>query len=193
MNTLREWGVNFLLCSGAPLGQTLCDPMVCSSPGSSVHGILQARILEWVAISYSEGSSPPRDWTLGQLCLLNCRGEFLPLAPPGKAIFTRMSEKLSVELCPCQESRTWRQTCSEKPANTPARRATRVMLQRLKHLPFSGRAQPGHGLWRAPAPAISAHVWAQAGHCPPPLTRSPLPRFLLSFLNLKLKEIAADL
>ena len=42
---------------------TLCDPMYCSPPGSSVHGILQARILEWVAISSSRGSSWPRDWT----------------------------------------------------------------------------------------------------------------------------------
>ena len=42
---------------------TLCDPVDCSPPGSSVHGILQARILEWVAISFSRGSSRPRDWT----------------------------------------------------------------------------------------------------------------------------------
>ena len=35
---------------------TLCDPMYCSPPGSSVHGILQARILEWVAIPSSRGS-----------------------------------------------------------------------------------------------------------------------------------------
>ena len=42
---------------------TLCDPVDCSFPGSSVHGILQARILEWVAISFSRGSSWPRDWT----------------------------------------------------------------------------------------------------------------------------------
>ena len=40
-----------------------CDPMDCSPPGSSVHGILQARILEWVAISFSRWSSWPRDWT----------------------------------------------------------------------------------------------------------------------------------
>ena len=36
---------------------TLCDPMDCSLPGSSVHGIFQARVLEWVAISFSRGSS----------------------------------------------------------------------------------------------------------------------------------------
>ena len=42
---------------------TLCDPVDCSPPGSSVHGIFQARILEWVAISFSRGSSQPRDRT----------------------------------------------------------------------------------------------------------------------------------
>ena len=42
---------------------TLCDSMDCSPPGSSVHGILQARILEWVAIPFSRGSSWPMDWT----------------------------------------------------------------------------------------------------------------------------------
>ena len=41
----------------AQLGPTLCDPMDCSPPGSSVYGILQARILEWVAIPFSKGSS----------------------------------------------------------------------------------------------------------------------------------------
>ena len=40
-----------------------CDPMDCSPPGSSIHGILQAKILEWVAISYSRESSRWRDWT----------------------------------------------------------------------------------------------------------------------------------
>ena len=42
---------------------TLCDPMDCSLPGSSIHGIFQARILQWVAISFSGGSSQPRDRT----------------------------------------------------------------------------------------------------------------------------------
>ena len=42
---------------------TLCNPVDCNLPGSSVHGILQARILEWVAISFSRGSSWPKDQT----------------------------------------------------------------------------------------------------------------------------------
>ena len=42
---------------------TLCDPMDCSLPGSTVHGIFQAIVLEWIAISFSKGSSQPRDRT----------------------------------------------------------------------------------------------------------------------------------
>ena len=42
---------------------TLCDPMDCSLPGFSVHGVFQARVLDWVAISFSRGSSLSRDWT----------------------------------------------------------------------------------------------------------------------------------
>ena len=45
----------------AQLCPTLCDPMNCILPGSSVHGISQARILEWVAIPFFRGSSRPRD------------------------------------------------------------------------------------------------------------------------------------
>ena len=45
------------------VGGNLCDPMGCSPPGSSVHGIFQARVLEWVAIFFSRGSSQPRDRT----------------------------------------------------------------------------------------------------------------------------------
>ena len=53
-NTLKEWKVNVLV---AQLCLTLCDPVACSPPGSSVHGILQARILDWAAICFSRGSS----------------------------------------------------------------------------------------------------------------------------------------
>ena len=50
-----------VLCLVAQSYPTLCDPIDCSPPGSSVHGILQARILEWIATSFSRGSSQPRD------------------------------------------------------------------------------------------------------------------------------------
>ena len=64
---------------------TLCDPMDCSPPGSSVHGIFQARILEWVAISSSTGSSWPRDQT--RVSYISCSGRqilyhSLPLGSP---------------------------------------------------------------------------------------------------------------
>ena len=60
----------------------LCKPMDHSPPDSSVHGILQARILVWVAISSSRGSSQPRDQT-HIFCLLHWQADSLPLMPPG--------------------------------------------------------------------------------------------------------------
>ena len=53
----------YITCVCAKSCLTLCDAMDCSPPGSSVHGILQARILEWVAMLSSRGSCPPRDGT----------------------------------------------------------------------------------------------------------------------------------
>ena len=59
---------------------TVCDPTVCSPLGSSVHGISQARMLEWVAIPFSRGSSQPRDQTQ-----VSCiAGEFLAIWATGK-------------------------------------------------------------------------------------------------------------
>ena len=71
---------------------TLCNLIDCNPPGSSVRGILQARILEWVAISCSRGSSWPRDWThISHICLLcgvigSWQVGSLQLAPPGKPV-----------------------------------------------------------------------------------------------------------
>ena len=61
------------VCSAAWLCPTLCDPMDCSSPGSPVHGILQARMLEWVAISFSRGIFPTQGSNLRLPCFLPCR------------------------------------------------------------------------------------------------------------------------
>ena len=55
--------IMYMVCMPAQSHPTLCDPMDCSLLGSSVHGILQATILEWVAISFSWGCSWPRNWT----------------------------------------------------------------------------------------------------------------------------------
>ena len=60
---------------------TLCDPLDCSLPGSSVHGILQTRILEWVSIPFSRRFSWPRDRT--HVSYIAGRF-FLPSEPPGK-------------------------------------------------------------------------------------------------------------
>ena len=66
-----------LRCFSCP---TLCDPIDHSLPGSSVHGILQARILEWVAMPSSSEFSWPRDWTH-----VSCMaGGFLTTEPLGK-------------------------------------------------------------------------------------------------------------
>ena len=54
------WNMCVLVAQSCP---SLCNPMDYSSPGSSVHGLLQTRILEWVAIPFSRGSSQPRDQT----------------------------------------------------------------------------------------------------------------------------------
>ena len=89
---VAEHGVQFSITQSCP---TLYDPMDCSPPGSSVYGIFQAIILEWVAISFPKGSSWPRDqtrvfcfscigrqtlyhsttweWTTSFLCNLTCR------------------------------------------------------------------------------------------------------------------------
>ena len=58
--TRKVW---LCLCSVTELCLTLCNPMDCSLPGSSVHGIFEARILDQIAISYSRGSLRPRDRT----------------------------------------------------------------------------------------------------------------------------------
>ena len=64
---------------------TLCKPMDGSLPGSSVPGIFLARILEWVAISFSRGSSQPRVWT--QVSCVSCTANrFFTTEPPGKPV-----------------------------------------------------------------------------------------------------------
>ena len=88
----------------------LCDPMDCSPPGSSVHGISQARILEWVTIPFSRGSSKPRDWDP------ELQAESLHLSYQGSPI------GFSMELC----SQLWfgpAKVHKEKPTNKSAHEA----------------------------------------------------------------------
>ena len=64
------------VCAHACL--TLCSPMNCSPPGSSVHGIFRARILEWGAISYSRGIFPTQGSSARLLCVLRWQADSLP-------------------------------------------------------------------------------------------------------------------
>ena len=68
--------ITFFLLLHAQSCLTLCDALDYSPPDSSVHGISQARILEWVIISYVRGSSQPRDWT----CISCTADDSLPLS-----------------------------------------------------------------------------------------------------------------
>ena len=93
LHPYTEVKVKVLVAQSYP---TRCDPVDCSLPGSSVCGILQARILEWVAIPFSRGSSWPRDWTW-----VSCNaGSFITIwatrAPPaleGDVLITELSGK----------------------------------------------------------------------------------------------------
>ena len=73
LQTKWDFGIVLLAYRTSEVTQscpTLCDRVDCSPPGSSVHGILQARILEWVAISFSRGIFPTQGSNPG---LLHCR------------------------------------------------------------------------------------------------------------------------
>ena len=103
-----------LLCSVAQSCLTLCDPTDCSQPGSSIHGIIQVRIPEWVAIPSSRGSFWPQDWTLASPALA---GRFFTTSPARKACLVQWIP-LSVD-SPllswswfCRSSEASRKTCS---------------------------------------------------------------------------------
>ena len=88
---------------------TLCDPMDCSPPGSSIHGILQARILEWVAISFSRGSSRTRDQT--QVSRIAGR-HFKTLSHQGSPANCHMTQQIPLLSIHLKETRTERDTCT---------------------------------------------------------------------------------
>ena len=78
----KKLGLILILRLVTQLCLTLCDSMDCSSLGSSVHGILQARILEWVTMPSSRGSSWPRDQTQ----ISHIAGEFFTIWVTGEAM-----------------------------------------------------------------------------------------------------------
>ena len=95
----------FLVTQSCP---TLCDPMDCSSPGSSVYGTSKARTLEWIAISSSRGPSWPKDWNSHLLCLLHHRQIIYPLShwrsPPSISLLSINPEK--------RKTLIWKDTCT---------------------------------------------------------------------------------
>ena len=85
---------------------SLCNPVDCSPPGSSVHGILQARALEWVAVSCTRGSSRPKDDSPSSLAS-PCTGKqiLFPTEPPGKPLI-----HLQMEIHQCQKTKLGRES-----------------------------------------------------------------------------------
>ena len=98
---------------------TLCDSMDYSPPGFSVHGILQARILEWVAIPFSRGSSQPRAQTHVS-CISCIGGRFFTPEPPGKSWLIHILRKTSYERqsTPPPQGSCVKSAWSEPPAET---------------------------------------------------------------------------
>ena len=102
--TLGPFGLlDLLILIRAQLCLTLCDPMDCSLPGSSVHGIFQARILEWIAIHYFRGCSWHRDWTC--ISCISCFGREIlyqlhhlgsPLGPFGLLVLMMIFATFSI-------------------------------------------------------------------------------------------------
>ena len=80
---MSAYSLSLLPC---PVVSNLCDLMDCSPPGSSVHGIFEARILGWIAVSYSRGSSRSRDQPMS-LANPALAGRFFTTIPPRKLIF----------------------------------------------------------------------------------------------------------
>ena len=83
------------MCVHAQLCLTLCNPMDCSPPGSSVHGISQARILEWVAISFSREYSLPRDRTHIS-CISALADRFFTTMPLGRCLLLHNLRHISL-------------------------------------------------------------------------------------------------
>ena len=97
-NNIINWGVKVLLLwkiinrkwKSLSHVQLFVTPWTCSLPGSSVHGVFQAKTLEWVAIPFSRGPSWPRDWTRS----LALQEDSLPSEPPGKPQLTERAEEM---------------------------------------------------------------------------------------------------
>ena len=125
--------------------QTLLKPHGLQLPGSSVHGISQARIMGWVAIFFSRGSSPPRD----QTHISYLAGKFFTTEPPGKPLY-KFSGKESA--CQCRRHRfhpwvgkiLWRRKQQPTPVFLPGQSHRQRSLGGREGLEFIGQKTVGH-------------------------------------------------
>ena len=97
------------MCAQSPRSSpTLCHPVDCSQPGSSMHGILSARILEWVAISSSRASSRPRYWT--HMSCISCID---------RQVLYHWATWASESYCTLRWRQTWEQMGMDSDLNPP--------------------------------------------------------------------------
>ena len=114
------------------LSLTLCDPMDCSPPGSSVHGILQERILEWVAVPFSRGSFQPRDQTQVLATMEAQEAAYLKVAGEQEHWFSVRTRSPHLNCVPaCYQMPIWKQQCRELPPS-PFQERSRISHQKWK-------------------------------------------------------------
>ena len=129
---------------------TLCDPVDCSPPGCSIHGILQARILERVAVTSSRGSSPTQGSDPSLLYILHWQAGSLPPAPPRKP--TNVNRFSSVaQSCPS--------LCDPMDCSTPGFPVHHQLPKFTQtHVnPVGDAIQPSHPLSSPSPPAFSVN------------------------------------
>ena len=112
---------------------------VCSLPGSSVHGILQARILEWVAVPFSRGSSRPRDRT--PVSYISCIGRWVTSPALGGGFFSPSA------------------TGEVKKAGQKAQKSTTQLCKFAWFSPLQGRWRVGRGWWALWDPTGKLSIW----------------------------------
>ena len=157
---------------------TLCDPMDCSPPGSPVYGILQARILEWAAMS-SRGSSRPRDRLLH---LLHWQTGSLPRTPPGKPwcplpltfISSFPKRKRMRKLAPlCRATWGHRASTCQRPRSRELQMTWGLVVWKrgLKWMAISGRGCRLQPHWKSTwnlggGEVLKGHLWSETPRDP---------------------------
>ena len=147
---------------------TLCDPMDCSLSDSSVHGIFQARVLEWIAISFSRGIFPTQESNPG---LLHCGQTLLPSEPPGKPLWhhtnppSRLIPSRSTAPSASEAALSGRRLLLWTPA--PGEVEASWILPSNSSGPWCQRAVDDGPLksvqWRAPCQAVSTPPQSRSG------------------------------